>query len=54
MVMKMKMKMKMKIFKVFDITGHGAIAIERGQSLYRLIHPHLLNKESLHGSRNID
>ena len=34
----MKMKMKMKIFKVFDVTGHGAIAVEHGQRLYRLIH----------------
>ena len=42
-----RMKMMMKIYKVFDVTGHGAIAIEHGQRLYRLIHPHLLNGESL-------
>ena len=45
------MKMMMKIFKVFDVTGCGAIApaiaIEHGQRLYRLIHPHLTNGDSL-------
>jgi hypothetical protein len=37
----------MKSYKVYETTGHGAIAIEHGQRLYRLIHPHLLNGESL-------
>jgi hypothetical protein len=37
--------MKMKSFKVFDFTGHGAIAIEHGQTVYRAIHYHLLRNE---------
>lgn len=40
----MRRKM-MKTFKVFDFTGHGAIAIEHGQKLYRAIYPHILNGE---------
>ena len=41
----MMRKTTMKTFKVFDFTGHGAIAIEHGQRLYRAIHPHILNGE---------
>lgn len=41
----MMRKTVMKTFKVFDFTGHGAIAIEPGQRLYRAIHPHILNRE---------
>lgn len=35
----------MKTFKVFDFTGHGAIAIEHGQKLYKAIYPHILDGE---------
>lgn len=37
----------MTTYRVFDITGSNALAIEYGQRLYRAIHTHLIRGESV-------
>lgn len=37
----------MTTYRVFDVTGSNALAIEHGQRLYRAIHTHLIKGESV-------